>query len=1221
MPLFNCNQKKQHIRYRIHSCNIRPHKVRFACQGNTYSKNKTQVPAYKTAQSQVRWSGTHVHTQHKSLPTRPHRVRFAGQGHTYTHNTSPCLQDRTESGSRVRDTRTHTTQVPAYKTAQSQVRGSGTHVHTQHKSLPTRPHRVRFAGQGHTYTHNTSPCLQDRTESGSLVRGTRTHTTQVPAYKTAQSQVRRSGTHVHTQHKSLPTRPHRVRFAGQGHTYTHNTSPCLQDRTESGSPVRDTHTHTTQVPAYKTAQGQVRGSGTHVHTQHKSLPTRPHRVRFAGQGHTYTHNTSPCLQDRTESGSPVRDTRTHTTQVPARKTAQSQVRVSGTHVHTQHKSLPTRPHRVGSPVRDTRTHTTQVPAYKTAQSQVRRSGTHVHTQHKSLPTRPHRVRFAGQGHTYTHNTSPCLQDRTESGSLVRGKRTHTTQVPAYKTAQSQVRGSGTHVHTQHKSLPTRPHRVRFAGQGHTYTHNTSPCLQDRTESGSLVRGTRTHTTQVPAYKTAQSQVRRSGTHVHTQHKSLPTRPHRVRFASQGHTYTHNTSPCPQDCTKSGSRVRDTRTHTTQVPAYKTAQSQVRRSGTHVHTQHKSLPTRPHRVRFAGQGHTYTHNTSPCLQDRTESGSPVRDTRTHTTQVPAYKTAQSQVRWSGANVHTQHKSLPTRPHRVRFAGQGHTYTHNTSPCLQDRTESGSPVRDTRTHTTQVPAHKTAQIQVHVSGTHVHTQHKSLPTRPHRVRFAGQGHTYTHNTSPCLQDRTESGSPVRDTRTHTTQVPAYKTAQSQVRRSGTHVHTQHKSLPTRPHRVRFAGQGHTYTHNTSPCLQDRTESGLLVRDTRTHTTQIPAYKTAQSQVHWSGAHVHTQHKSLPTRPHRVRFASQGHTYTHNTSPCPQDCTKSGSRVRDTRTHTTQVPAYKTAKSQVRQSGTHVHTQHKSLPTRPHRVRFAGQGHTYTHNTSPCLQDHTESGSPVRDTRTHTTQVPAYKTARSQVRRSGTHVHTQHKSLPTRPHRVRFAGQGHTYTHNTNPCLQDRTESGSPVRGTRTHTTQVPAYKTAQSQVRRSGTHVHTQHKSLPTRPHRVRFAGQGHTYAHNTNPCLQDRTESGSLVRDTRTHTTQVPAYKTAQSQVRGSGTHVHTQHKSLPTRPHRVGFAQRQIHHSGMYTHTDSILTCTLDNSDSILTLDNSDSRLRLQVLFDGCLAGVSSRNELDDRQSVVSGVIGQVLLLYTSCNN
>ena len=94
-----------------------------------------------------------------------------------------------------------------------------------------------------------------------------------------------------------------------------------QDHTKSGSPVRDTHTctHTAQVPAYKTTCTKS-GSPVrdiHVHTQHRSLPTRPHKVRFAGQGHTYmyTHSTGHCLQDRTKSGSLVRDTHTHTAQV------------------------------------------------------------------------------------------------------------------------------------------------------------------------------------------------------------------------------------------------------------------------------------------------------------------------------------------------------------------------------------------------------------------------------------------------------------------------------------------------------------------------------------------------------------------------------------------------------------------------------------------------------------------------------------------------------------------------------------------------------------------------------------------------------------------------------------------------------------------------------------------------------------------------------------------
>ena len=83
-------------------------------------------------------------------------------------------------------------------------------------------------------------------------------------------------------------------------THTHN--PCLQDRTEGRSPVRDTHT----TPAYKTAQRAGRRSGTHTHTHTQSLPRRPHRGQVAGQGHTHTHN--PCLQDRTEGRSPVRDT-------------------------------------------------------------------------------------------------------------------------------------------------------------------------------------------------------------------------------------------------------------------------------------------------------------------------------------------------------------------------------------------------------------------------------------------------------------------------------------------------------------------------------------------------------------------------------------------------------------------------------------------------------------------------------------------------------------------------------------------------------------------------------------------------------------------------------------------------------------------------------------------------------------------------------------------------
>ena len=100
-----------------------------------------------------------------------------------------------------------------------------------------------------------------------------------------------------------------------------------------------------------------------------------------------------------------------------------------------------------------------------------------------------------------------------------------------------------------------------------------------------------------------------------------------------------------------------------------------------------------------------------------------------------------------------------------AGWRHTYTR---PCLQDRTDGWSPVRDT---------------------------HTSLPTRPHRWLVAGQRHTH-----PCLQDCTDGWSPVRDTHTH---VPTYKTAQMADRRSDTHT-----SLPTRLHRWLVAGQRHRF-----------------------------------------------------------------------------------------------------------------------------------------------------------------------------------------------------------------------------------------------------------------------------------------------------------------------------------------------------------------------------------------------------------------------------
>ena len=194
---------------------------------------------------------------------------------------------------------------------------------------------------------------------------------------------------------------------------------------------------------------------------------------------------------------------------------------------------------------------------------------------------------------------------------------------------------------------------------------------------------------------------------------------------------------------------DTHTHT--VPAYKTAQMSGRRSGRHTHTH------------------------SPCLQDRADVRSPVRETHTYT------------------------QSLPTRPHRCQVAGQGDTHIHT------------------------VPAYKTAQMSGRRSGRHTHTH----------------TYTHTHTHSPCLQDRTDVRSPVRKTHTHTPSPCLQDRADvwSPVRE--THTYTQ--SLPTRPHRCQVAGQGDTHTHT------------------------VPAYKTAQMSGHRSGKHTHTQHntQSLPTR----------------------------------------------------------------------------------------------------------------------------------------------------------------------------------------------------------------------------------------------------------------------------------------------------------------------------------------------------------------------
>ena len=102
-----------------------------------------------------------------------------------------------------------------------------------------------------------------------------------------------------------------------------DTCPCLLDRTNGRSPVREKHTYThTSLPT-RPHKWQIAGQReTHVYT-HTSLPTRPHKWQIAGQGetHVYTHTSLP--------------TRPHKWQIAGQ---------GETHVHT-HTSLPTRCHR------------------------------------------------------------------------------------------------------------------------------------------------------------------------------------------------------------------------------------------------------------------------------------------------------------------------------------------------------------------------------------------------------------------------------------------------------------------------------------------------------------------------------------------------------------------------------------------------------------------------------------------------------------------------------------------------------------------------------------------------------------------------------------------------------------------------------------------------------------------------------------------------------------
>ena len=144
----------------------------------------------------------------------------------------------------------------------------------------------------------------------------------------------------------------------------------------------------------------------------------------------------------------------------------------------------------------------------------------------------------------------------------------------------------------------------------------------------------------------------------------------------------------------------------------------------------------------------------------------RDIQTHT--IPAYKTAQMSGRRSGRDKQTQNPCLQDRTDVRSPVRERYTDTHN--PCLQDRTDVRSPVRERQTDT------------------------KSLPTRPHRCQVAGQGETNRHK------------------------IPAYETAQMSGRLSRRDIQTQNPCLQDRTDVRSPVRDRHTDTHN--PCLQDRT-----------------------------------------------------------------------------------------------------------------------------------------------------------------------------------------------------------------------------------------------------------------------------------------------------------------------------------------------------------------------------------------------------------------
>ena len=346
-------------------------------------------------------------------------------------------------------------------------------------------------------------------------------------------------------------------------------------------------------------------------------------------------------------------------------------------------------------------------------------------------------------------------------------------------------------------------------------------------------------------------------------------------------------------------------------------------------------------------------TYPCLPDRTNGRSPVRENHSYTT------------------------SLPTRSHKWQIAGQGKTLVHHVPayqiaqmadrrsgkntrtprPCLPDRTNGRSPVRENHSYTT------------------------TLPTRSHKAdRRSGKT---THTPRPCLPDRTNGRSPVREEHSYTT------------------------SLPTRSHKWQIAGQGKPLVHHVPAYQIAQMADRRSGKTTHTPRPCLPDRTNGRSPVRENHSYITT----LPTRSHKWQIAGQGKPLVYH-DPAYQIAQMADRRSgKTTRTPRPCLPDRTNGRSPVREN----HSYTTTLPTRSHKAdRRSGKT---TRTPRPCLPDRTNGRSPVRENHSYTT------------------------TLPTRSHKWQIAGQGKPLVHHD------------------------PAYQIAQMADRRSGKTTRTPRPCLP------------------------------------------------------------------------------------------------------------------------------------------------------------